>query len=68
MLVATLLPQSFSVSRIPKTAQKRIMHCTLFAIVPGPEMQITCNKPLSRKKPTFFVTARQPGQDANHLH
>jgi len=43
------------------------MHCILFALVPGPELQITCNRPLSRKKPTFFVIARQPGQDANHL-
>lgn len=23
---------------------------------------------VKKKKPTFFVTARQPGQDANHLH
>jgi hypothetical protein len=67
MRVATLLPQNPCVSHIPKTAQKRIMHCSLFALVPGPELQIACNKPLSRKKPTFFVIARQPGQDANHL-
>lgn len=59
MRVATVLPQNPCVSHIRKTGLAAIMHCTLFALVPGQELQINCNKPLSSAKPTFFCNRPQ---------